>query len=132
MYGGASSSRDLVPAGLTEFEILKASHKCVRVLAFTSSLSLPSGSLKFSQLMHQLERHCRFLREDDDETDARAKAENADASGSSWGDRLAQKYYASLYREFAVCDLKHYKSGNVSIFHISLVSFFLIDLSLFV
>ena len=75
--------------------------------------------------MHQLEYHRRFLREEDDKTDLKAIAENADAGGSSWGDRLAQKYYASLYREFAVCDLKHYKSGNVSIFHISLVSFFL-------
>jgi protein FRA10AC1 len=33
---------------------------------------------------------------------------------SSWNDQLAAKYYASLYREFALCDLKHYKSGNVS------------------
>ena len=29
-------------------------------------------------------------------------------------DKVAQKYYSSLYREYAVCDLKHYKSGNVS------------------
>lgn len=32
----------------------------------------------------------------------------------SWSDQLARKYYESLFREFAVCDLKHYKSGNVS------------------
>ena len=31
----------------------------------------------------------------------------------SWEDQLARKYYDSLYREYAVCDLKHYKSGNV-------------------
>lgn len=43
---------------------------------------------------------CRFLREDDDKN-------------LSWDDKVAQKYYSSLYREFAVCDLKHYKSGNV-------------------
>ncbi|KAF6754444.1 hypothetical protein DFP72DRAFT_848253 [Ephemerocybe angulata] len=30
----------------------------------------------------------------------------------TWDDQLARKYYDSLYREFAVCDLKHYKSGN--------------------
>ena len=43
----------------------------------------------------------RFLREDDDKN-------------LTWDDQVAQKYYSSLYREFAVCDLKHYKSGNVS------------------
>lgn len=31
----------------------------------------------------------------------------------SWDDRLAKKYYSALYREYAVCDLKHYKTGNV-------------------
>ncbi|KAI0787479.1 folate-sensitive fragile site protein Fra10Ac1, partial [Fomes fomentarius] len=29
--------------------------------------------------------------------------------------RLAKKYYSSLYREYAVCDLKHYKSGNFAL-----------------
>jgi protein FRA10AC1 len=43
----------------------------------------------------------RFLREDDDKA-------------LTWDDQVAQKYYSNLYREFAVCDLKHYKSGNVS------------------
>jgi hypothetical protein len=42
----------------------------------------------------------RFLRDDDEKP-------------SSWDEQLATKYYTSLYREFAVCDLKHYKSGNV-------------------
>ena len=42
----------------------------------------------------------RFLRDDDEKA-------------SSWDEQLAMKYYTSLYREFAVCDLKHYKSGNV-------------------
>ncbi|KAL5504205.1 hypothetical protein ACEPAH_8279 [Sanghuangporus vaninii] len=80
MYGRASNSRPPVPTGLTEFDILKASH--------------------------------RFLREEDD-PDTNADADrNADGS---WGDRLAQKYYDSLYREFAVCDLKHYKSGNFAL-----------------
>ena len=32
---------------------------------------------------------------------------------NNWNDQLAEKYYSSLYREFAICDLKHYKSGNV-------------------
>ncbi|KAF8150718.1 folate-sensitive fragile site protein Fra10Ac1-domain-containing protein, partial [Crassisporium funariophilum] len=68
-YGGASASASK-PVGITEFEILKASHK--------------------------------FLRDEDEKA-------------SSWDEKLAEKYYSSLYREFAVCDLKHYKSGNFSI-----------------
>ncbi|OBZ72433.1 Protein FRA10AC1 [Grifola frondosa] len=32
-----------------------------------------------------------------------------------WGERLAENYYSSLYREYAVCDLKHYKSGNFAL-----------------
>lgn len=46
----------------------------------------------------------RFLREDSTTTQ----------DDSTWDDKLAQKYEASLYREFAVCDLKHYKTGNVN------------------
>ena len=34
---------------------------------------------------------------------------------NSWNDCLAEKYYQSLYKEFALCDLKHYKSGNVRV-----------------
>ncbi|KAG6832789.1 hypothetical protein H0H92_009407 [Tricholoma furcatifolium] len=49
-----------------------------------------------------LKKAHRFLREDDD-------------TNQSWDDQLAAKYYESLYREFAVCDLKHYKSGNFAL-----------------
>ncbi|EJD06896.1 uncharacterized protein FOMMEDRAFT_152223 [Fomitiporia mediterranea MF3/22] len=80
MYSHASSSRLPIPAGPTEFDILKASHK--------------------------------FLREDDADNTNGKENENRK---NSWEDRLAQKYYASLYREFAVCDLKHYKSGNFAL-----------------
>ena len=68
-------------------------------------------SLSLYSLIHPSEINAistpyRFLRDEDtDERDEKA----------SWEDRLAQKYYDSLYREFAVCDLKHYKSGNVSL-----------------
>jgi len=68
-YGGPSNDPSK-PVGITEFEILKASHK--------------------------------FLRDDDEKP-------------SSWDEQLATKYYTSLYREFAVCDLKHYKSGNFAL-----------------
>lgn len=44
----------------------------------------------------------RFLRPDDEEV-----------KNLPWNDKVAKKYYDSLYKEFAVCDLKHYKSGNV-------------------
>ena len=47
----------------------------------------------------------RFLREEDEK----------DGKHLSWDDQVAKKYYSSLYREYAVCDLKHYKSGNVRI-----------------
>ncbi|KAH9856637.1 folate-sensitive fragile site protein Fra10Ac1-domain-containing protein [Lenzites betulinus] len=47
----------------------------------------------------------KFLREDDD----------LDERQLSWDERLAKKYYSSLYREYAVCDLKHYKSGNFAL-----------------
>ncbi|OSD06300.1 hypothetical protein PYCCODRAFT_1464262 [Trametes coccinea BRFM310] len=47
----------------------------------------------------------KFLREDDD----------VDERQLSWDERLAKKYYSSLYREYAVCDLKHYKSGNFAL-----------------
>jgi len=43
----------------------------------------------------------RFLREDGSE------------SVKTWEAKLAKKYEDSLFKEFAVCDLKHYKNGNV-------------------
>ncbi|KAF8591210.1 hypothetical protein K439DRAFT_1327808 [Ramaria rubella] len=33
----------------------------------------------------------------------------------SWDAQLAKKYEDSLFKEFAVCDLKHYKSGNIAL-----------------
>ncbi|KAH8117957.1 folate-sensitive fragile site protein Fra10Ac1-domain-containing protein [Phellopilus nigrolimitatus] len=47
----------------------------------------------------------KFLRDDDETADG----------ALSWEDQLAKKYYSSLFREFAVCDLKHYKSGNFAL-----------------
>ena len=84
-YG--SSSKASHSEGTTEFEILKSSHQCVPSLNSTSSV--------LTQLR-------RFLRADDE-----------GIKGLSWNDKVAKKYYDNLYKEFAVCDLKHYKSGNV-------------------
>jgi hypothetical protein len=47
------------------------------------------------------------------ESQARFLRDDTEAEASTWNDQLAKKYYDSLYREFAICDLKHYKSGNV-------------------
>ncbi|KAJ6610704.1 folate-sensitive fragile site protein Fra10Ac1-domain-containing protein [Mycena sp. CBHHK59/15] len=46
----------------------------------------------------------KFLRED-----------NEKGQPLSWDEQLATKYYDSLFREYAVCDLKHYKSGNFAL-----------------
>jgi protein FRA10AC1 len=65
----------------------------------------PSSSTSVTTEFDILKASHKFLREEDQDT--------ADAQTGSWNDQLAQKYYDSLFREFAVCDLKHYKSGNV-------------------
>ena len=84
-YG--TSSKASHTEGTTEFEILKSSHKYVPFL---------------NPIPGVLTRFYRFLRADGEE-----------ARDLSWDDKVAKKYYDSLYKEFAVCDLKHYKSGNV-------------------
>lgn len=43
----------------------------------------------------------RFLRREDEDVT------------KSWDTQLAKKYEDTLFKEFAICDLKHYKSGNV-------------------
>lgn len=67
-----------------------------------------SSSPSFATEFDILKASHKFLREDQDAVD--------ETQNASWNDQLAQKYYDSLFREFAVCDLKHYKSGNVCIF----------------
>ena len=64
----------------------------------------PSSSTSFATEFDILKSSHKFLRQDDD---------HAESRNTSWNDQLAQKYYDNLFREFAVCDLKHYKSGNV-------------------
>lgn len=49
----------------------------------------------------------KFIRGEDE-------VNEADLEKLSYEEQLAVKYYASLFKEYAVCDLKHYKSGNVS------------------
>jgi protein FRA10AC1 len=64
----------------------------------------PSSSTAVATEFDILKASHKFLRQDED---------HAEARNASWNDQLAQKYYDNLFREFAVCDLKHYKSGNV-------------------
>lgn len=89
LYKCASSSKSAAPPIRTEFDILKASHKYV----CSAFVHADTEAVSF-----------RFLREDDKQEDL------------SWDEQLAKKYYSNLYREYAVCDLKHYKSGNVGIY----------------
>lgn len=53
-----------------------------------------------------LKEHHQFIR------DASASSSSANAA-LSWEDQVALKYYNSLFREFAVVNLKHYRSGAV-------------------
>lgn len=66
----------------------------------SSGASRPVGTTEFEILKssHQ------FLRPDGEE-----------AKELSWNEKVAKKYYDNLYKEFAVCDLKHYKSGNLAL-----------------
>ncbi|KAI9461551.1 folate-sensitive fragile site protein Fra10Ac1-domain-containing protein [Lactarius psammicola] len=68
--------------------------------------STPKTSASFATEFDILKASHKFLREDGDP---------AEAHNPSWNDQLAQKYYDNLFREFAVCDLKHYKSGNFAL-----------------
>ena len=57
------------------------------------------------------ERH-RFLREDNDDgvQEGREKG-GADA----YEDEVARRYYNHLFKEYAIADMKHYKSGNLAL-----------------
>ncbi|KDQ57092.1 hypothetical protein JAAARDRAFT_58576 [Jaapia argillacea MUCL 33604] len=68
-----------------------------------SSSKTASASLPGTNEFDILKASHRFLRDDDSE------------QRLSWNEQLAKKYYDNLYREFAVCDLKHYKSGNFAL-----------------
>jgi len=82
----------------------------------------PEGSKELQRILHQRhyaprsvsvrrktdlevlkERH-RFIREE----------RRSGNEPLSWEDQLAEKWYSKLYREFALIDLKHYKSGGIA------------------
>lgn len=94
LYQASTSSQTTaVGQGKTEFEILKETHRCVLLTGLHS---------RSTTLITDVTTP-RFLREDETEGSQTDK----------WEEKLAKKYYDSLFREYAVCDLKHYKSGNV-------------------
>jgi hypothetical protein len=49
--------------------------------------------------MRRVQLACRFIRTEED-----------DAAGDAWEVRLARRYYAKLFREYAIVDLSHYKA----------------------
>jgi protein FRA10AC1 len=51
------------------------------------------------------------------------RSSEQDPSTLSWEDRLAVKYYDSLFREYALVNLKHYRSGAVRPSSLSLSQF---------
>ena len=55
--------------------------------------------------MDVLRRTFRFVR--DDEDDARHAHE--------WERRMAVRYYAKLFREYAICDLRYFRDGRVGL-----------------
>jgi protein FRA10AC1 len=58
-----------------------------------------------------LKENHRFLRPDAPDTEDG----DANLSGYSYEDLLSLKYYNQLYKEFAVIDLKHYKTGQLAL-----------------
>jgi hypothetical protein len=87
----------------------------VETLTVMSLYPKPSSSTSFATEFDILRASHKFLRHDND---------LAESHNNTWNDQLAQKYYDNLFREFAVCDLKHYKSGNVRTppFSVSLIT----------
>ncbi|CEP02852.1 Folate-sensitive fragile site protein Fra10Ac1 [Plasmodiophora brassicae] len=51
-----------------------------------------------------LEASYQFIREQD-----------ADAGSDPWVAEMARAYYARLYKEFAIADLKHYRRGSIGL-----------------
>ncbi|KAG8785002.1 hypothetical protein FRC16_002028, partial [Serendipita sp. 398] len=54
-----------------------------------------------------LKQKHKFLREEEDE--------DSKEGGKLWDEAFAQKFYSNLWKEYALCDLKHYKSGNFAL-----------------
>ena len=93
LYGRGRQSKR--PTTKYDLDVLKEHNKSVYVLK--------TPSVGLSRLM-KLTRAPRFIRDS-----------TTDPSQLSWEDNLALKYYNSLFREFAIANLKHYKSGQIAL-----------------
>ncbi|EGC39684.1 hypothetical protein DICPUDRAFT_74743 [Dictyostelium purpureum] len=56
-----------------------------------------------------LKENHQFLRDQDNDTD------DSGVEELTWEERLAKKYYDRLYKEYAIIDLSHYKSGEIGL-----------------
>ena len=54
-----------------------------------------------------LKKNHKFLWDSDSD-------EETDESGLTWGERVAKKYYARLYKEYCICDLSRYRENKVA------------------
>jgi len=107
-----------ITKGLSEFEILKASHKYVISTNHTRIFIYQKRFLREDTNESQTKDNENGEEKEDGEEDKEEGRINTSTQkkqhkATAWEDRLAENYYHSLYREFAVCDLKHYKSGHV-------------------
>ncbi|KAI8143404.1 folate-sensitive fragile site protein Fra10Ac1-domain-containing protein [Fennellomyces sp. T-0311] len=62
----------------------------------------PTGSVKTEYDIIR-ENH-KFIRSDDE-----------DDEEASWEQRVAKKYYDTLFKEYALCELKYYKQGKIAL-----------------
>ncbi|GAA5900599.1 hypothetical protein JCM6882_000918 [Rhodosporidiobolus microsporus] len=101
---GSSSSRHRPPPRTLEPETAHQRHQRIYRLkqAYEHGRNAPAKPTK-SEMDVLKERH-QFVRDS-----------NVDPSTLSWEDQLALKYYSSLFREFALVNLKHYKTGQIAL-----------------
>ena len=110
-----------ITKGLSEFEILKASHKYVistnhthtRIFIYQKKRFLREDTNESQTKDNENGEEKEDGEEDKEEGRINTSTQKKQHKATAWEDRLAENYYQSLYREFAVCDLKHYKSGHV-------------------
>ena len=91
-------------------------------LGSVASVVRPSGS----SLLTRRESTASFIRDDDDDD----RPGNSGASATSYKDMqyaeaVARRYEDSLFKEFALCDLKHWRSGRVRTERASLCPWYL-------
>ncbi|GAA5877000.1 hypothetical protein JCM3774_006872 [Rhodotorula dairenensis] len=109
-HAGSSTSTGRRPPAAptrTTFEPLTAHDRLQRMHAlksfYESADRMPAKPRSRHELDVLKERH-QFVRDS-----------RVDPATLSWEDQLASKFYDSLFKEYAVVNLKHYKSGAVAL-----------------